>query len=117
MTIPVTGSRSEILTVMPEAIRGHRVERAPGLARGSHLRAKHVGTDIVAALRNVLGGEVEDYASPIAGAGEQAMDRMRAETSSPGAPAVVGLRLQSSLIRQGASEVPIRGTVVLRRMP
>ena len=86
-----------------------------GLVRGSTVRAKHVGADIVAGLRNLVGGEVKEYASLLAGAREQAIDRMAAEARAMGADAVVAVRFETSTIAQMASEVLCYGTAVKLR--
>lgn len=83
-----------------------------GLVRGATVRAKHVGTDIVAGLRNLVGGEQTGYSSLLAGAREQALDRMKAEARQMGADAVVGFRMETSSIMAGASEIVAYGTAV-----
>ena len=83
-----------------------------GLVRGSTVRAKHIGSDIVAGLRNLVGGEVKEYAALLAGAREQALDRMTDEARALGADAVIGARLETSTIAQGASEILAYGTAV-----
>ncbi|MEM0922994.1 MAG: heavy metal-binding domain-containing protein [Pseudomonadota bacterium] len=83
-----------------------------GLVRGSTVRAKHIGSDIVAGLRNLVGGEVREYAALLAGAREQALDRMKAEAAAMGADAVVGMRMTTSTIMQASSEVLCYGTAV-----
>ena len=93
---------------------GHEVEPL-GLVRGSTVRAKHVGSDIVAGLRNLVGGEVKEYASLLAGAREQAIDRMLEEARAMGADAVVAVRFETSQIAQMASEVLCYGTAVKLR--
>ena len=86
-----------------------------GLVRGSTVRAKHIGSDIVAGLRNLVGGEVKEYASLLAGAREQALDRMVEEARALGADAVVAVRFETSQIAQMASEVLCYGTAVKLR--
>lgn len=83
-----------------------------GLVRGSTVRAKHIGSDIVAGLRNIVGGEVKEYASLMAGAREQAYDRMIAAAAELGADAIVAARFETSNIAQGASEILAYGTAV-----
>lgn len=95
-----------------ETVPGREIVTALGLVKGSTVRAKHVGSDIVASLRNIVGGEVKEYAQLLAAAREQAMDRMIAEAQSLGADAVVGVRMQTSAIQNGASEVVFYGTAV-----
>ncbi len=86
-----------------------------GLVCGSTVRAKHIGSDIVAGLRNLVGGEVKEYAALMAGAREQALDRMKAEAEKLGADAVIALRFETSTITQGASEILAYGTAVRLR--
>ena len=93
-------------------IAGHRVTRTLGIARGSTVRAKHIGTDIVASLKNIVGGEVTGYSSLMAGAREQAMDRMIEDARAMGADAIVAVRLETATIAQGASEIVAYGTAV-----
>lgn len=108
----MTTSRNDILIVTTDSVPGREVTEVLGLVRGSTVRAKHVGTDIVAALRNLVGGEVKEYASLLAGAREQAIDRMVEEASKRGADAIVAVRMQTSMIQQGSSEVLAYGTAV-----
>jgi uncharacterized protein YbjQ (UPF0145 family) len=83
-----------------------------GLVRGSTVRAKHLGSDIVAGLRNLVGGEIKEYASLLAGAREQAIDRMVAEAEALGADAIIAVRFETSAIAQSASEILAYGTAV-----
>ncbi len=111
----MTASKSDILVVTTDGVPGREVAQALGLVRGSTVRAKHIGSDIVAGLRNLVGGEVKEYAQLLAAAREQALDRMVAEAASLGADAVVGTRMQTSTIMQKASEVVFYGTAVRLR--
>lgn len=95
-----------------DAIPGREIAQCIGLVKGSTVRTKHIGADIVASLRNVVGGEVKEYASLLTGAREQAIDRMTAEARKLGADAIVGVRLETSTITQAASEVMAYGTAV-----
>lgn len=96
-------------------IAGHVATETLGLVRGSTVRAKHVGTDIVAGLKNLVGGEVKGYSSLMAGAREQALDRMLDEARGLGADAVVGMRFETSQIMGGAAEIVAYGTAVRLR--
>ena len=100
-----------MLCTTVEALPGKRLEPI-GIARGSTVRAKHIGSDIVAGLRNIVGGEIKEYAALLGGAREQAMDRMIADARAMGADAVVGVRFETSTITQQASEVLAYGTAV-----
>ena len=95
-----------------ESIAGRHVVETLGLVRGATVRAKHIGTDIMAGLRNVVGGEMKGYSSMLAGAREQALDRMTEEARKLGADAVVGFRMETSSIMNGASEIVAYGTAV-----
>jgi Uncharacterized conserved protein len=101
-----------MIIVTTETVPGREIDTALGLVRGSTVRAKHIGSDIVAGLRNIVGGEVKEYASLLAGAREQALDRMVEEARVQGADAIVAMRFQTSAIAQSASEVLCYGTAV-----
>jgi uncharacterized protein YbjQ (UPF0145 family) len=101
-----------MLIVTSDSVPGREIAETLGLVRGSTVRAKHLGTDIVAGLRNLVGGEVREYASLLAGSREQAIDRMVDQARNLGADAIIATRLQTSTIQQGASEVLAYGTAV-----
>ena len=101
-----------MLLATTPAIAGRETAETLGLVRGATVRAKHVGTDIVAGLRNLVGGELRGYSSLMAGAREQALDRMVEEARTLGADAVVGLRFETSMIAGRASEILCYGTAV-----
>ena len=101
-----------MLTLTTESVPGQEIAEPLGLVRGSTVRAKHIGSDIVASLRQIVGGEVREYAALLAGAREQAYDRMVHEASALGADAIVAVRMETSTIQQGASEVVWYGTAV-----
>jgi uncharacterized protein YbjQ (UPF0145 family) len=104
-----------MLIVTTDTVPGREIAEALGMVRGSTVRAKHIGTDIVAGLRNLVGGEVTGYASLLAGAREQAIDRMVEAARALGADAVVACRLETSSIMSGASELVAYGTAVRLR--
>lgn len=104
-----------MLTVTTDHIADREIVEVLGLVRGSTVRAKHIGSDIVAALRNLVGGEVREYAQLLAGAREQATDRMIEDARVLGADAVVGVRMTTSAIAASASEVLVYGTAVRLR--
>lgn len=108
----MTTSISDIVAVTTESVPGRRVTGTLGIVRGSTVRAKHIGSDIVAGLRNLVGGEVREYAQLLAGAREQAYDRMMSEALDLGADAVVAVRFETSMIQNAASEVLAYGTAV-----
>ena len=83
-----------------------------GLVRGNAVRARHIGQDIGALLKNMVGGEIPEYTKLLAEVREQALDRMVSEAHSRGADAVVGLRFASAEISSGAAEILAYGTAV-----
>lgn len=93
-------------------IPGKKIVEVFGLVKGNTIRARHIGRDIMAALRNVVGGEVIDYTKMIAESREQAIDRMVAEAQKRGANAIVTLRFTTSSMMQGAAELLAYGTAV-----
>lgn len=93
-------------------VPGREITQFLGLARGSTARAKHVGRDILASLRNIVGGEVTEYTRLQAESREQALQRMVNEAQQLGADAVVGIYMTTSMIDTGVSEILIYGTAV-----
>jgi len=83
-----------------------------GIARGSTVRARNIGRDILAALKNVVGGEIEEYTKLQAQSREQAFQRMIDDAQSLGADAVINVRFTTSMIMQGASEMLAYGTAI-----
>ncbi|MGI9420832.1 MAG: YbjQ family protein [Geminicoccaceae bacterium] len=95
-----------------EIVPGRKTVETLGLARGNVIRAKHLGTDIVASLRNLVGGEVSEYTKLMAEAREQALDRMIAQGRGMNADAIVGIRFTTSMVMNGAAEILAYGTAV-----
>ncbi len=95
-----------------ETIPNKEIKQILGIARGSTVRARSIGNDIIAGLKNIVGGEVEEYTKLQADAREQAFQRMKADAEKMGADAVLALRITSSTIMQGASEILVYGTAV-----
>ena len=93
-------------------IPGKNVVRTLGLLRGNTIRARHVGKDIMAAMRNLVGGEVTEYAKLLAESREQALDRMTEQAEELGANTVIGLQFQTSVVMGGAAEMMAYGTAV-----
>lgn len=83
-----------------------------GLVRGNTIRARHVGKDIMAGLRTLVGGEISEYTKMLAESREQALDRMLEDANSKGANGVVGVRFVTSPVMQGAAELLAYGTAV-----
>ena len=96
-----------------DQIEGKKIIKHIGLVRGNTIRARHIGKDIMAGLRNVVGGEITDYTKMMAESREQAIQRMVEEAESKGANAIVGLRFTTSMVMQNASEILAYGTGVV----
>ncbi|MBU0982345.1 MAG: YbjQ family protein [candidate division Zixibacteria bacterium] len=96
-----------------ETVPGKRVVKVLGLVRGNTIRARHVGRDIAAAFRNLVGGEISDYTKMIAESREQSLDRMVDEAKELGANAVIMVRFSTSSMMQGAAELLAYGTAVV----
>ncbi|MBW1879588.1 MAG: YbjQ family protein [Deltaproteobacteria bacterium] len=106
-------SRPDSLPVVTtDEITGQRIVEVLGLVRGNTIRARHVGHDIVAALKMLVGGEIAEYTKMMAEAREQALDRMRAEALARGGNAVVTVRFSTSMIMAGCAEILTYGTAV-----
>ena len=101
-----------MIVVTTDDVAGHRVFETLGLVRGSSIRSRHLGQDIIARLRNIAGGEVKEYTKVLAEAREQAIDRMIEEAQALGADAVVAVRFQTSEVMTGAAEMLCYGTAV-----
>ena len=102
-----------MIVVTTETVPGKRIVKTLGLVRGNTVRARHLGKDIMAGLRNVVGGEVHEYAMLMAESREQALDRMVEEAKSYGANAVVGVRFTTSMMMAAAAELLAVGTAVV----
>jgi uncharacterized protein YbjQ (UPF0145 family) len=98
-----------------ESIPGREVSEVLGLVRGSTVRASHVGKDVQAWFKNLVGGEIEEYTKLLAEAREQALDRLTEAARARGGDAVVGLRFASCEIASGAAEFLAYGTAVKLR--
>jgi uncharacterized protein YbjQ (UPF0145 family) len=94
-------------------IAGKKIVKQLGLAKGNTIRARHIGRDIMAILRHIVGGEITDYTKMMAESREQALDRMKEDAQKLGANAVVGLDFSTSMIMGGASEILAFGTAVV----
>lgn len=93
-------------------IAGSRVSKTLGMVRGSSVRTRHVGKDIIAVFRNLAGGEIPEYTKMLAEAREQATDRMIEEAQMLEADAIVSVRFQTSMVMTGAAEMLCYGTAV-----
>ena len=96
-----------------DRVEGKKITKTIGLMRGSTIRARHVGRDIMAGLRSLVGGEIVDYTKMMAEAREQAIQRMVEDAERQGANAIVGMRFTTSMIMSNASEILAYGTGVV----
>lgn len=95
-----------------DTIAGKTIVKHLGLVRGNTIRARHIGKDILAGLRNLVGGEVTEYTKLLAESREQALDRMLEEAKRLGANAIVGIRFSTSEVAVHAAEILAYGTAV-----
>ena len=102
-----------MIVVTSDSIPGKRVVRTLGLVKGNTIRARHVGKDILAGLKGLVGGEISEYTKMVAESREQSLDRLIEEAEALGANAVVGLRFTTASMMQGAAELLAYGTAVL----
>ena len=102
----------EPLIATTSSIAGYTVSANLGMARGSTVRAKHIGRDITALLKNIVGGEIKGYTELLAEGREEALYRMLQDAQRLGADGVVGVRMTTSMISQGAVEIMAYGTAV-----
>ena len=102
-----------MIVVTDDHIAGKRVVRTLGLVRGNTIRARHIGKDVIAMFRNIVGGEVAEYTKMMGESREQALDRMVEEAVELGANAVVSTRFMTSMLMQGAAELLAYGTAVI----
>ena len=96
-----------------DTIEGKKIVKHLGLVKGNTIRARHIGRDIMAILRNIVGGEITDYTKMMAESREQALDRMIEDAQKLGANAVLKVSFSTSMIMQNASEILAYGTAVV----
>lgn len=101
-----------MLIINTEEIPGKTITASLGLVSGSTVRAKHAGRDILAGLKNIVGGELTAYTELLVEARDQALQRMREQAQALGADAVVNVRFSTSSVAAGASEIYVYGTAV-----
>ena len=106
-------SKGMVVTTTDGAPPGVRIARVVGLVRGNTIRARHLGHDIVAVFKGLVGGEISEYTKMLGESREQALDRMCAEADALGANAVIGVRFSTSMVMQGTSEMLVYGTAVV----
>ena len=95
-----------------EIIPGKRITACHGIVSGSTVRAKHVGRDLMASLKNIVGGELKGYTELLEDSRKHATDRMKAQAKQMGANAIVNVRFSTSSIAAGAAEIYVYGTAV-----
>ena len=93
-------------------VPGKEITKSFGMVKGNTIRARHIGKDIVAGLKNIFGGEIEEYTKLMAESREQALDRMTREAKELGANAIVNCNFSTSYIMQNAAEILVYGTAV-----
>lgn len=101
-----------MMIVNTDGVPGREIGEVLDLVRGNTIRARHVGQDIMAGLRNIVGGEIKEYTDMISQAREEALNRMVKEAERLGADAVVNVRFTTSQVMGGAAEILVYGTAV-----
>lgn len=101
-----------MITVNTETISGYRITESLGLVQGSTIRAKHIGKDIMAGLRTLVGGEIKEYTEMFVESRNESTKRMTADAERLGADAIVNVRFMTSQVMSGAAELLAYGTAV-----
>lgn len=101
-----------MIVVTTDFVPGYRITEALGVARGSTIRSKHLGKDIMAGLRTIVGGELKEYSEMLTETRNESMKRMTEQATRMGGDAVVNVRFVTSQVMSGASELLAYGTVV-----
>ncbi|MCW8889068.1 MAG: YbjQ family protein [Sedimenticola sp.] len=96
-----------------EILPGKQIQKHLGLVQGSSVRAKHVGRDIMASLKNIFGGELKGYTELLQESRDEAMDRMQQQAQAIGANAILNVRFSTSSVAQGAAEIYVYGSAVI----
>ena len=105
-----------MITVTTDFVPGYEASEALGLVRGSTIRSKHIGKDLLAGLRTIIGGEIKEYTEMLIEARSESLHRMEAQAERLGADAVINVRFVTSQVMSGAAELLCYGTAVrLRR--
>jgi uncharacterized protein YbjQ (UPF0145 family) len=103
---------SKVILSTTDMIHGKKITRHLGLVRGSSIRTRHVGHDILASLRGLVGGEIHEYTKLMAESREQVLDRLMDDARELGGNGIVGIRFSTSQIAAGAAELMVYGTAV-----
>ena len=101
-----------MLVVTTEEVKGYRITVMYGLVKGSSIRAKHLGRDIGAGLKSLVGGELKGYSELLEESREEALHRMIEQADKKGANAIIAIRFVSSMVMGGAAEMLVYGTAV-----
>ena len=102
-----------MLVVSSPDIPGKKIVKTLGLVKGNTIRARHIGKDILAVFKNIVGGEIQEYTKLMAESREQAIDRMVHDAEQIGANAIISVSTTTSVISQGAAELLVIGTAVV----
>lgn len=106
---------AEIITTTALEIPGKKIVKILGIAKGNTIRARHIGRDVMAGMKTIIGGEIKSYTQMTTQAREEAFNRMINEAADMKADAIIGVRYSTSMIMQGASEMLAYGTAVKLR--
>ena len=101
-----------MILVSSPSVPGKKIVKTLGLVKGNTIRARHIGKDVLAVFRNIVGGEIHEYTKLMAESREQAIDRMIESAEKMGANAIISVSSTTSMISQGAAEVLAYGTAV-----
>ncbi|HUT04060.1 MAG TPA: YbjQ family protein [bacterium] len=102
-----------MIIVTTSEIQGKNIVKTLGLVKGNTIRARHIGEDVIAALRTVIGGEISEYTKMLAQARDESLRRMEEDAQKLGANAIVSVRFSTSSIMRGAAELLAYGTAVV----
>ena len=102
-----------MIIITSDQVEGKKIVKTIGMVKGNTIRARHIGRDIMAGLRGVVGGEISEYTKMMAEAREQAIQRMVEDAEKQGANAIIGMRFTTSMVMTSASEILAYGTGVV----
>lgn len=103
---------AEIITTTTDSLPGKKVTQVLGIVKGNTIRARHIGRDIAASLKNIVGGEIKSYTQMISQSREEAFNRMVNDAINLKADAIINVRFVTSMVMQGAAEILAYGTAV-----
>ncbi len=106
-------SNKDVIVTTLEFVPGYKIKKVLGIVSGSTVRARNIGRDIIASLRNLAGGEIVEYTELLASSRDEALSRMIEKAKALGANAVLGVRFSTSAIMSGAAEIVAYGTAVV----